>query len=150
MNEGEILEMISKAQEFELLKVRDDEIAELDEAIHEYCELPVLGGAENVNGKVNIQTFIYCIVTQNKFEELALTPEMKMILCESGADMKYKTCKTYKALSIVVLHARPAASSEFPSTLPTHRGHTELAMLLPKREAIIEKVHDSISFIQVC
>ena len=54
MNEGEILAMLSKAQEFEQLKVRDDEMTELDEAIHEYCELPVKGGAENVYGKVNI------------------------------------------------------------------------------------------------
>ena len=38
MNEGEILAMLSKAQEFEQLKVRDDEMSELDEAIHEYCE----------------------------------------------------------------------------------------------------------------
>merc|ERR1719341_1360105 len=60
MNEGEILAMISQAQEFEQLKVRDDEMTELDEATHEYCELPVKGGAENVHGKVNIllQTFI--------------------------------------------------------------------------------------------
>ena len=77
MNEGEILAMISQAQEFEQLKVRDDEMTELDEATHEYCELPVKGGAENVHG-------------------------------------------------------------------------TELAMLLLKREANFEKVHDSISFIQVC
>ena len=41
MNEGEILAMISKAQEFEQLKVREDEMPELDDAIHEYCELPV-------------------------------------------------------------------------------------------------------------
>ena len=34
MNEGEILAMLSKAQEFEQLKVRDDEMTELDEAIH--------------------------------------------------------------------------------------------------------------------
>ena len=54
MNEGEILAMISKAQEFEQLKVRDDEMTELDDAIHDYCELPVKGGAENVYGKVNI------------------------------------------------------------------------------------------------
>ena len=41
MDEGEILAMLSKAQEFEQLKVRDDEMTELDEAIHEHCELPV-------------------------------------------------------------------------------------------------------------
>ena len=36
-------------------------MTDLDKATHEYCELPVKGGAENVHGKVNIllQTFIF-------------------------------------------------------------------------------------------
>eukprot|EP00095_Tigriopus_kingsejongensis_P005309 maker-scaffold337_size202799-snap-gene-1.20 protein:Tk05309 transcript:maker-scaffold337_size202799-snap-gene-1.20-mRNA-1 annotation:"activating signal cointegrator 1 complex subunit 3" len=60
MNEADILAMISKAQEFEQLKVRDDEMDELDDLTHEYCEVPVAGGSENVHGKVNIliQTYI--------------------------------------------------------------------------------------------
>ncbi len=41
MNEADIIAMLSKATEFEQLKVRDDELVELDECIHEYCELPV-------------------------------------------------------------------------------------------------------------
>uniref|UniRef100_A0A0K2UGB9 U5 small nuclear ribonucleoprotein 200 kDa helicase n=1 Tax=Lepeophtheirus salmonis TaxID=72036 RepID=A0A0K2UGB9_LEPSM len=61
MNEREILTMITKAQEFEQLKVRDEELEELDELTRENCEmLPVAGGSENVHGKVNIliQTYI--------------------------------------------------------------------------------------------
>lgn len=37
-----------------MTKVREDEMNELDDATHDYCELPVKGGAENVHGKVNI------------------------------------------------------------------------------------------------
>jgi activating signal cointegrator complex subunit 3 len=59
MNEAQILAMISRAQEFEQLKVRDDEMDEMDQLLHE-CELTVQGGVENVYGKVNIllQTYL--------------------------------------------------------------------------------------------
>ncbi|XP_011865347.1 PREDICTED: activating signal cointegrator 1 complex subunit 3 [Vollenhovia emeryi] len=59
MTETEILAMISRAQEFEQLKVRDDEMNELDELMRD-CELEPLGGVENVHGKVNIllQTYL--------------------------------------------------------------------------------------------
>ncbi|KYQ56449.1 Activating signal cointegrator 1 complex subunit 3 [Trachymyrmex zeteki] len=59
MTETEILAMISHAQEFEQLKVRDDEVNELDELIQE-CQLVPQGGVENVHGKVNIllQTYL--------------------------------------------------------------------------------------------
>ena len=60
MNEAEILGMISRSQEFEQLKVRDDEMTELDNLTAEYCEVPPQGGTENVYGKVNIllQTYL--------------------------------------------------------------------------------------------
>jgi activating signal cointegrator complex subunit 3 len=48
------------ATEFDQLKVRDDELDELDDYLHTYCELPVSGGSENIHGKVNIlmQTYV--------------------------------------------------------------------------------------------
>ncbi|XP_055382886.1 activating signal cointegrator 1 complex subunit 3 [Condylostylus longicornis] len=60
MNEGQILAMMSQAHEFQQLKVRDDELEELDELTREYSEVPVQGGSENVHGKVNIlmQTYL--------------------------------------------------------------------------------------------
>uniref|UniRef100_A0A1B6L435 U5 small nuclear ribonucleoprotein 200 kDa helicase n=1 Tax=Graphocephala atropunctata TaxID=36148 RepID=A0A1B6L435_9HEMI len=60
MSDKEIFAMISKAQEFEQLKVRDDELDELDNLTHENCEVEVMGGSENLHGKVNIllQTFL--------------------------------------------------------------------------------------------
>lgn len=60
MNDAEIFALISMATEFDQLKVRDDELDELDGYLHTYCELPVSGGSENIHGKVNIllQTYI--------------------------------------------------------------------------------------------
>lgn len=59
MTETEILAMISRAQEFEQLKVREDELSELDHLLQD-CELVPQGGVENVHGKVNIllQTYL--------------------------------------------------------------------------------------------
>lgn len=60
MTESEIIAMMSNAQEFHQLKVRDEEMDELDEITRNYCQVAVKGGSENVHGKVNIlmQTFL--------------------------------------------------------------------------------------------
>lgn len=60
MDDAEILAMISHSQEFEQLKVRDDEVTELHDLTKEYCQLTPQGGAENIYGKVNIllQTYL--------------------------------------------------------------------------------------------
>ncbi|KAK2190751.1 hypothetical protein NP493_71g05055 [Ridgeia piscesae] len=60
MTEDKVLEMVSKAQEFEQIKVRDEELEELDFHLSDTCVLPVAGGSENAYGKVNIllQTYI--------------------------------------------------------------------------------------------
>lgn len=60
MNEPEILNMMALAQEFQQLKVRDEELDELDDLTHSYCEVAATGGSANLNGKVNIlmQTYL--------------------------------------------------------------------------------------------
>ncbi|XP_033213736.1 activating signal cointegrator 1 complex subunit 3 [Belonocnema kinseyi] len=60
MTEADILGMISRSHEFEQLKVRDDEMDELDELHMNYCEVIAQGGVENIHGKVNvlIQTYL--------------------------------------------------------------------------------------------
>lgn len=60
MTEAEVLAMMSHAQEFQQLKVRDDELIELDELTQDNCEVIAQGGCENLHGKVNIlmQTFL--------------------------------------------------------------------------------------------
>ncbi|KAI3361536.1 hypothetical protein L3Q82_013685 [Scortum barcoo] len=58
--EADILGIVSKAEEFEQLKVRDEEMEELEQLLCNYCELPAAGGVENGYGKINIllQTYI--------------------------------------------------------------------------------------------
>uniref|UniRef100_A0A4W6ERX7 Activating signal cointegrator 1 complex subunit 3 n=1 Tax=Lates calcarifer TaxID=8187 RepID=A0A4W6ERX7_LATCA len=58
--EADILNIVSKAEEFEQLKVRDEEMEELEQLLCNYCELSAAGGVENGYGKVNIllQTYI--------------------------------------------------------------------------------------------
>lgn len=60
MTEADILGMISRSQEFEQLKIRDDEMDELDNLEADYCEVVPQGGKENIHGKVNIliQTYL--------------------------------------------------------------------------------------------
>lgn len=60
MSEADILAMISRSQEFEQLKVRCDEIKELERLCSTYCEMVAKGGVENIYGKVNIliQTYL--------------------------------------------------------------------------------------------
>lgn len=58
--EGDILSIVSKAEEFEQLKVREEEMDELEQLLCKYCELPAAGGVENGYGKINVllQTYI--------------------------------------------------------------------------------------------
>ncbi|KAK1895019.1 Activating signal cointegrator 1 complex subunit 3 [Dissostichus eleginoides] len=58
--EADILSIVSKAEEFDQLKVRDEELEELDQLLSNYCELPAAGGVENGYGKINVllQTYI--------------------------------------------------------------------------------------------
>ncbi|KZC07318.1 Activating signal cointegrator 1 complex subunit 3 [Dufourea novaeangliae] len=60
MTEADVLAMISQSQEFKQLKVRDDEINELQSMFDDCCELEAKGGVENIYGKVNIllQTYL--------------------------------------------------------------------------------------------
>lgn len=58
--EADIFSIVSKAEEFDQLKVRDEEMEELEQMLSSFCELPAAGGVENAYGKVNIllQTYI--------------------------------------------------------------------------------------------
>uniref|UniRef100_I3M8C4 Activating signal cointegrator 1 complex subunit 3 n=1 Tax=Ictidomys tridecemlineatus TaxID=43179 RepID=I3M8C4_ICTTR len=58
--EGDIFAIVSKAEEFDQIKVREEEIEELDALLNNFCELSAPGGVENSYGKINIllQTYI--------------------------------------------------------------------------------------------
>ncbi|XP_022375871.1 activating signal cointegrator 1 complex subunit 3 [Enhydra lutris kenyoni] len=58
--ESDIFAIVSKAEEFDQIKVREEEIEELDALLNNFCELAAPGGVENSYGKINIllQTYI--------------------------------------------------------------------------------------------
>ncbi|XP_022081843.1 activating signal cointegrator 1 complex subunit 3-like [Acanthaster planci] len=61
MTESGVFSMVSQAQEFQQIKVREDEIKELESHHSDgSCCMPAVGGVENAHGKVNIllQTYI--------------------------------------------------------------------------------------------
>ncbi|GAB6024989.1 activating signal cointegrator 1 complex subunit [Chamberlinius hualienensis] len=78
MTEAEIFAMVAEAQEFEQMKVRDEELDELDELIHDYCMVPVAGGSENIHGKVNI--LIQTYLSQGKPRAFSLVSDMGYVV----------------------------------------------------------------------
>eukprot|EP00094_Tigriopus_californicus_P013560 TCALIF_13117-PA protein Name:"Similar to ascc3 Activating signal cointegrator 1 complex subunit 3 (Gallus gallus)" AED:0.06 eAED:0.06 QI:112/0.94/0.95/1/0.78/0.75/20/319/2227 len=82
MNEADILAMVSQAQEFEQLKVRDDEMDELDDLTHVNCEVPVSGGSENVHGKVNI--LIQTYISRGRVNSFSLISDMNYVVTNAS------------------------------------------------------------------
>lgn len=78
MDSAEILNLVSQAQEFHQLKIRNDELDELDGLIENYCSLDIKGGSENVHGKVNIllQTFL----SRGQVESFSLMSDQSYII----------------------------------------------------------------------
>lgn len=77
MNESDILNMMANAHEFQQLKVRDEEMDELDYLNRECCEVPVKGGSENLHGKVNILMQTY--LTRGFVKSFSLISDMSYI-----------------------------------------------------------------------
>jgi len=77
MNEAELIEILSLADEFSQLKIRDDELDELDLLYNNQCHLPVKGGVENVHGKVNI--LIQSFVSRAQLNSFSLISDMSYV-----------------------------------------------------------------------
>ena len=76
MNDKQILAMISECSEFKQIKVRDEEMAELDQ-LQEACVLPVTSGVENSNGKVNLLIQMY--VSRERVDGFSLVSDMSYV-----------------------------------------------------------------------
>jgi activating signal cointegrator complex subunit 3 len=77
MTEADILGMISRSQEFEQLKVREDEMDELDNLQADHCEVNPQGGKENIHGKVNI--LIQTYLSRGKVQSFSLLSDQAYI-----------------------------------------------------------------------
>ncbi|KAK3578446.1 hypothetical protein CHS0354_037424 [Potamilus streckersoni] len=77
MTEGDVFGMVAKSQEFEQIKVRDDEMEELDIVLQEHCEMNVPGGVENTYGKVNILLQAY--ISRQSLDSFSLVSDQAYI-----------------------------------------------------------------------
>lgn len=78
MTESDIFNMISQAQEFQQLKVRDDELEELDDLRLHACKLSRRGGSDDVPGKVNILLQTY--LSRGYIKSFSLASDMSYIV----------------------------------------------------------------------
>ena len=86
MTEGDIVAMVSLSQEFEQMKIREDEISELDEHLVTHCALPVKGGSENTHGKVNILLQTY--ISQGRVDSFSLVSDLSYVAQNVGRIMR--------------------------------------------------------------
>ena len=87
MTEADVVAMVAESQEFEQIKVREEEIAELEEHLHEGdCMLPVKGGVENTHGKVSI--LIQTYISRGNIEGFSLVSDLSYVSQNSGRIMR--------------------------------------------------------------
>ncbi|XP_025099015.1 LOW QUALITY PROTEIN: activating signal cointegrator 1 complex subunit 3-like [Pomacea canaliculata] len=86
MTEGDIFSLVSHAQEFDQIKVREDEMEELDLLTEAGCEMRVPGGKENTHGKVNILLQAY--VSKSPVDSFSLISDMAYVAQNAGRIMR--------------------------------------------------------------
>ncbi|XP_070568490.1 activating signal cointegrator 1 complex subunit 3-like [Ptychodera flava] len=82
MTEADVFSMISKSQEFEQIKVRDDELTELEYHMNESCVMAAAGGVENGYGKVNI--LLQAFISKTRVESFSLVSDSAYVAQNSG------------------------------------------------------------------
>jgi activating signal cointegrator complex subunit 3 len=60
LGEGDVLNVVAHSHEFENVMLREEEMGELDELMQK-CPIPVKGGSENKEGKVNIPSPLFLL-----------------------------------------------------------------------------------------
>lgn len=76
MTEADIFALVSQSQEFHQIKVRDEEMEELEE-LHHSCEMQIPGGVENSYGKVNI--LLQSFVSRRSLEGFSLVSDQAYV-----------------------------------------------------------------------
>ncbi|OWF45882.1 Activating signal cointegrator 1 complex subunit 3 [Mizuhopecten yessoensis] len=82
MTEADVFAMVSKSQEFDQIKVREDEMGELDNLLSDTCVMQVQGGVENTYGKVNILMQVY--VSRMNIESFSLISDQAYVAQNSA------------------------------------------------------------------
>ncbi|XP_074644659.1 activating signal cointegrator 1 complex subunit 3-like [Tubulanus polymorphus] len=82
MTEADVFSMVSQAQEFQQIKVRDEEMEELEFHHHDSCVMPAAGGVENAHGKVNILLQTY--ISRRGVDSFSLISDLSYVAQNSG------------------------------------------------------------------
>ena len=81
LDDVSLFSLVSKAKEFEQVKVRDEEIPEL-RMLEESCWFPVVGGPGNPHGKVN--TLLQTYISRKRVETFSLISDLHYISQNGG------------------------------------------------------------------
>uniref|UniRef100_H3CHL6 Activating signal cointegrator 1 complex subunit 3 n=1 Tax=Tetraodon nigroviridis TaxID=99883 RepID=H3CHL6_TETNG len=138
--EAEILNTVSKAEEFEQLKVRDEELEELDQLLSSYCLLPAAGGVENSYGKINILLQTY--ISRGEVDSFSLVSDLSYVaqnaarivraLFEMALRKRWPTL-TYRLLTLCKVIDRRLWASAHPLRQFPSLSHVTLNRLEEKR-----------------
>uniref|UniRef100_A0A8B9HIB9 Activating signal cointegrator 1 complex subunit 3 n=1 Tax=Astyanax mexicanus TaxID=7994 RepID=A0A8B9HIB9_ASTMX len=84
--DADILSIVSKAEEFEQVKVRDEEQEELEALLCNFCQLPAAGGVENGYGKINILLQTY--VSRGEVDNFSLISDLSYVAQNAARIMR--------------------------------------------------------------
>ncbi len=76
LSEKDIFSLISNSTEFQQLKVRDEEMQEMD-SLYSDCPLPIAAGIENTTGKVNL--LIQSFISRYRLDGFSLVSDMAYV-----------------------------------------------------------------------
>lgn len=83
MSEAALFNLLSRAKEFENIKVRPEELTEMDGLLRTACQVvPVKGGVENPEGKINVLLQAY--LSQTFLKGFALVSDQSYVITSAG------------------------------------------------------------------
>ena len=82
MSEASIFALISSAKEFENVKLRPEELTEMNCLLTESCEIPVKGGTDSAAGKINI--LLQAFLSRAHLKGFALISDQAYVINSAG------------------------------------------------------------------
>eukprot|EP00795_Rhopilema_esculentum_P017649 gene17649-9293_t len=148
ITEADIFAMVSHSQEFQQVKVREEEIPELERLLSECWLGPVKGGIENEYGKVNVLLQSY--ISKSSVESFSLVSDMSYIaqnctrICRALFEMALKKgwpAMTHKLLKLSKVVDKQIWDFEHP--LRQFEGMTfEILQKLEAKKLTIDRMRD--------
>jgi len=77
VTEADLFALVSMSSEFENIKIREEELSELDAMLEDVCVCQVKGGSENAHGKVNI--LLQNFISRGRVEDFSLISDLNYV-----------------------------------------------------------------------